>query len=201
MATPVSSSETNNNASGPDFLTVKETAEYLRIPTPTVYYLAQRGQLPAVQIGGRWRIRKDLIDKDILKLDVKEPAPETNSGGVQLLIVDDDEMLTGIFAKAMVKEGHNTDVAYDGAQTREKLGKKKYDIVFLDLNLPDVPGETLFKEIQDKHPEMHVVVLTGCKDSDRLQAVLEIGPVTVLQKPFELQQLLRIIRMLCLHRG
>ena len=36
-------------------MTVKETAEYLRIPLPTVYYLVQRGQLPAIQIGGRWR--------------------------------------------------------------------------------------------------------------------------------------------------
>ena len=36
-----------------NLLTVKETAKYLRIPLPTVYYLVQRGQLPAIQIGGR----------------------------------------------------------------------------------------------------------------------------------------------------
>ena len=35
-----------------NLLTVKETAEYLRIPLPTVYYLVQRGQIPAIQIGG-----------------------------------------------------------------------------------------------------------------------------------------------------
>ena len=35
-----------------NLLTVKETAKYLRIPLPTVYYLVQRGQLPAIQIGG-----------------------------------------------------------------------------------------------------------------------------------------------------
>ena len=50
-----------------NLLTVKETAQYLRIPLPTVYYLVQRGQLPAIQIGGRWRIKKDSLDKDILK--------------------------------------------------------------------------------------------------------------------------------------
>ncbi len=42
----------------PELMTVKETSEYLRIPLPTVYYLVQRGQLPAVQIGGRWRIKR-----------------------------------------------------------------------------------------------------------------------------------------------
>jgi len=48
-------------------LTVKETAKYLRIPLPTVYYLVQRGQLPAIQIGGRWRIKKTALDTYILK--------------------------------------------------------------------------------------------------------------------------------------
>ena len=41
-----------------NLMTVKETAEYLRIPVPTVYYLVQRGQLPAVQIGGRSEERR-----------------------------------------------------------------------------------------------------------------------------------------------
>ena len=53
----------------PELMTVKETAEYLRIPLPTVYYLVQRGQLPAIQIGGRWRIKRSLLDTEILKKD------------------------------------------------------------------------------------------------------------------------------------
>ena len=50
----------------PELMTVKETAEYLRIPLPTVYYLVQRGQLPAIQIGGRWRIKRSLLDTEVL---------------------------------------------------------------------------------------------------------------------------------------
>ena len=48
-------------------LTVKETADYLRIPIPTVYYLVQRGKIPAIQIGGRWRVKKSSLDRDILR--------------------------------------------------------------------------------------------------------------------------------------
>jgi len=70
-------------------LTVKETAKYLRIPLPTVYYLVQRGQLPAIQIGGRWRIKKASLDKDILK--------EDKSGQPTVLVVDDDESLQSLF--------------------------------------------------------------------------------------------------------
>ncbi len=56
-----------STANLPELLTVQETAEYLKVPLPTIYYLAQRGQLPAVQIGGRWRIKRHLLDR---KLDV-----------------------------------------------------------------------------------------------------------------------------------
>jgi excisionase family DNA binding protein len=43
-------------------LTLKQASEYLTIPLPTVYYLAQRGQLPAIKIGGRWRIKAAALD-------------------------------------------------------------------------------------------------------------------------------------------
>ena len=65
-----------------NLLTVKETAEYLRIPLPTVYYLVQRGKIPAIQIGGRWRIKKSALDHDIL-LEDKQGQPT-------VLVVDDD---------------------------------------------------------------------------------------------------------------
>ena len=65
-----------------NLLTVKETAEYLRIPLPTVYYLAQRGKIPAIQIGGRLRIKKSTLDRDILR--------QEKQGQPTALVVDDD---------------------------------------------------------------------------------------------------------------
>ena len=45
-----------------NLLTVKETADYLRLPLSSVYYFIQRGQIPAIQIGGRWRIKKSSLN-------------------------------------------------------------------------------------------------------------------------------------------
>ena len=84
-----------------NLLTVKETAKYLRIPLPTVYYLVQRGQLPAIQIGGRWRIKKDSLDKDILK--------EDRSGQPTVLVVDDDSSLQNLFKVFLKKIGFSFD--------------------------------------------------------------------------------------------
>jgi hypothetical protein len=62
-----------------------------------VYYLVQRGQLPAIQIGGRWRIKKSSLDKDILK--------EDKSGQPTVLVVDDDESLQNLFKLFLKKIG------------------------------------------------------------------------------------------------
>ena len=53
-----------------ELMTVKETADYLRIPLPTVYYLLSQENLPGVQIGGRWRVKRSLVDRDILRVEV-----------------------------------------------------------------------------------------------------------------------------------
>ena len=74
-----------------NLITVKETAEYLNIPLPTVYYLVQRGQLPAVQIGGRWRVKKDLLDREVLRKEEEGTQPS-------VLVVDDDEGLQAMFS-------------------------------------------------------------------------------------------------------
>src|SRR5215207_1610789 len=79
-----------------NLMTVKETAEYLRIPLPTVYYLVQRGQLPAVQIGGRWRIKRSLLDRDVLRKGEE-------SGQPTVLVVDDDPALQALFKQFLKK--------------------------------------------------------------------------------------------------
>jgi excisionase family DNA binding protein len=79
-----------------NLMTVKETAEYLRIPLPTVYYLVQRGQLPAIQIGGRWRVKKDALDRDVLR--------EEEQGQPTVLVVDDEEPIQAMF-KTLPEKG------------------------------------------------------------------------------------------------
>lgn len=51
----------------PELMTPAQTAKYLKIPAPSVYYLLQMGKLPGIQIGGRWKVKRDLIDRDILQ--------------------------------------------------------------------------------------------------------------------------------------
>lgn len=173
-------------------MTVKETAEYLRIPLPTVYYLVQRGQLPAIQIGGRWRIKRSLLDRDILK--------KGEAGQPTVLVIDDDPALQALFKQFLKKAGFGRIVVGTGADAVSYAEKQDFDLVFLDLKLPDIPGDELYAKLKQLHPELPIVIITGYPDSETLSKILANGPVTVIKKPIEFDQLNQTVRQLG-HKG
>src|SRR5437879_951490 len=125
-----------------NILTVKETAKYLRIPLPTAYYLVQRGKLPAIQIGGRWRIKKSSLDKDILK--------EDKSGQPTVLVVDDDESLQNLFRVFLKKIGFSRVVIGTVKEALAALSKQKFDLIFLNLKLPDGPADGVYDAAREE---------------------------------------------------
>ncbi len=171
-----------------NLMTVKETAEYLRIPLPTVYYLVQRGQLPAVQIGGRWRVKKDALDRDVLHAE--------EQGQPTVLVVDDDVGLQDMFKLFLKKAGFSRLVVGTGKDAIAALNKQKFDLCFLDLQLPDVTGDEVYSVAKQKYPDLPIVIITGYPDSALLDNILQHGPVTVLKKPLQADQLEQALRMM-----
>ena len=169
-------------------MTVKETAEYLRIPLPTVYYLVQRGQLPAIQIGGRWRVKKDALDRDVLRAE--------EQGQPTVLVIDDDESLQDMFKLFLKKNGFSRLVVGTGKDAIAALSKQKFDFCFLDLQLPDITGDEVYAVAKAKDPELPIVIITGYPDSQMLDNILRHGPVTVLKKPLQVAQLQQALRLL-----
>ena len=125
----------------PELMTVKETSAYLRIPLPTVYYLVQRGQLPAIQIGGRWRIKRSLLDRDVLKND--------QGGQPTVLVVDDDPALQTLFKQFLKKAGFGRIVVGTGAEALTYAKKQKFDLYITPA---------------DKMSKMHFVQIRNSKE-------------------------------------
>ena len=171
-----------------NLMTVKETAEYLRIPLPTVYYLVQRGQLPAIQIGGRWRVKKDALDRDVLRAE--------EHGQPTVLVVDDDEEIQEMFKLFLKKAAVSRLIVGTGKEALAALDKQKFDLCYLDLQLPDITGDEIYSVAKAKYPDLPVVVITGFPDSQMLDNILRHGPVTVLKKPLQVEQLHQTLRIL-----
>jgi len=171
-----------------NLMTVKETAEYLRIPLPTVYYLVQRGQLPAIQIGGRWRVKKDALDRDVLHAE--------EQGQPTVLVVDDDPALQDLFKLFLKKAGFSRLVVGTGKDALAALSKQKFDLCFLDLQLPDLTGDEIYAIAKQKYPDLPIVIITGYPDSTMLNNILKLGPVTVLKKPLQVDQLEQVLKLM-----
>lgn len=171
-----------------NLMTVKETAAYLRIPLPTVYYLVQRGQLPAIQIGGRWRVKRDALDRDVLRAE--------EHGQPTVLVVDDEPAVQDLFKLFLKKSGFSRLIVENGKEAIAALSKQKFDLCFLDLQLPDITGDAIFAFAREKHPDLPFVIITGYPDSQMLDNILKHGPVTVLKKPLQLDQVQQALRML-----
>jgi excisionase family DNA binding protein len=171
-----------------NLLTVKETAEYLRIPLPTVYYLVQRGKIPAIQIGGRWRVKKSTLDHDILRQD--------KQGQPTVLVVDDDLGVQDLFRTFLKQIGFSRVVVGTATEAIKSLRKQKFDLMFLDLQLPDAPGDQVYKTAKQIDPDLNVIVITGYPDSEILDRILQVSPVTVLKKPLKVEQLYQTVKLL-----
>jgi len=176
----------------PELMTVKETAEYLRIPLPTVYYLVKRGQLPAIHIGGRWRLKRSLLDRNILKKDQQTGLPT-------VLAIDDDKGLQALFKSFLAKVGLGRVVAGSGTEALALARKQRFEQAFLDLKLPDLPGDEVYVQLKEIQPDLPIVVITGYPDSEMLSRILATGPVTVIKKPVEFNQLFTLVKQLGLH--
>jgi DNA-binding NtrC family response regulator len=153
-----------------------------------VYYLVQRGQLPAIQIGGRWRIKKSSLDKDILK--------EEKSGQPTVLVVDDDESLQNLFKLFLRKIGFSRVVVGTVKEALAAIEKQKFDLIFLDLKLPDGPADDVYDAAKEEQPDCPIIIITGYPDSAMLDRILAKGPITVLKKPLKVEQLKDTVRIL-----
>ena len=59
----------------PELLTLRELASYLRVSTRTAYQLASHGAVPAVKVGGQWRIPRAQLERQLAETDEREPVP------------------------------------------------------------------------------------------------------------------------------
>jgi DNA-binding response OmpR family regulator len=119
--------------------------------------------------------------------------------GAEILLVEDDEVLSDIVVRNLHARGHAVSVAPDMQSALASLRTHDFDLVVLDINLPDQTGWELLREALREgtlHPEeldghkLPVVVLSAVQASPRRLA--EFRPVAYLPKPFPLDSLLRL---------
>ena len=73
------------------------------------------------------------------------------------------------------------------------LDKRRFDLIFLDLFIPELDGVELFRRIRQKDKHAQVATITGYPDSDLMKKAMAYGPFVVLEKPFYSSDILNTI--------
>jgi two-component system, OmpR family, copper resistance phosphate regulon response regulator CusR len=108
---------------------------------------------------------------------------------MRILVVEDDLALSSFIRKGLEAEHHSVDVAPDGEQGRSMAIGIEYDLVVLDLNLPNVDGLTVLRSLRQRKANLPVLILTArSRVEDRVQC-LDSGADDYLTKPFSFVEL------------
>lgn len=103
---------------------------------------------------------------------------------MKILLIEDSGMLVKRIT-ARLKEKYTVDVAYDGHKGLEALSKGRFDLVILDLHLPDMHGSKVCASIRKHLDDVPILVLTSETSSVSKVELLDIGADDYLTKPFD----------------
>lgn len=117
---------------------------------------------------------------------------------MRILIVEDEEDLARVLAKGLKREGYAADIATDGLMGWELADTNEYDVIILDINLPELDGISLCQKIRQSshHPDVRILMLTARSHPDEVEEGLDSGADDYLRKPFVFNELLARIRAL-----
>ncbi len=107
-------------------------------------------------------------------------------GEGKVLVVDDDALVRRTIERGLEKCGFEVESAEGGRQGVEKVVQLGHDlvVVLLDLNMPEVSGEKAFRQMQETHPELKVVIVSGYDERDLVGRFTGHPPAGFLRKPF-----------------
>src|SRR5688572_29496305 len=100
-----------------------------------------------------------------------------------ILIVDDEPMLVKALVKYLTREGYNVDTAGDGAEAVEKCKETNYDLVLTDLQMPNMTGTELVKELKALNPQQACIVMTGYGSIASAVETMKVGAFHYITKP------------------
>ncbi|MBR6772418.1 MAG: response regulator transcription factor [Clostridia bacterium] len=107
---------------------------------------------------------------------------------INILIVEDEKAISNLMMLSLKRTGYNCTCVYNGAEAADMLEKKRFDLVLLDVMLPEVDGFTLMEFIRPK--EIPVIFITAKNSLDDRVRGLRMGAEDYIVKPFEVLELL-----------
>ena len=112
----------------------------------------------------------------------------------KVLIVDDEEDILWGLSGELSRQGLEVMTASKGTEALDLLKKGKVDFLITDIRMPDISGVELLLKARELHPELKVIVMTAYGSEDIKNEVMRKGAISYLEKPFDFEQLLNLLK-------
>ncbi|HPX99868.1 MAG TPA: response regulator [Candidatus Marinimicrobia bacterium] len=111
----------------------------------------------------------------------------------KILIVDDEQNVCEFLGEFLQDKGYLVIKARSGSKALRYLEKNNPDLVLLDILMPGMSGLEVLKRIRKLYPDLPVIILTGVKDKQVVDDIINVGPVDFIPKPIDLDVLEKCI--------
>lgn len=113
---------------------------------------------------------------------------------LNILVIDDKKVIGDLFDFTLGYSGHSITIIDNPALAIEAIKKKTFDIAFVDIVMPEKDGVEMLKDIKQVLPGLPVVMMSGFSVEDKRKKCQELGAVACLKKPFEIEDVKKIIK-------
>ncbi len=115
---------------------------------------------------------------------------------MRVLLIEDEDKLCEFIKKGLEEEGYEVDVSLDGRSGLESISKNSYDIILLDLMIPEIDGLEVLRSIRERGIDTPVLIITAKTSKEDIVRGLDSGSDDYLTKPFSFDELLARMRAL-----
>ncbi len=112
----------------------------------------------------------------------------------KILIVDDEDGLRTLLRSELESSGYSVEEADGGNMALEMVERTTYDVIILDIRMPDVDGLSVLRDIRSKKIPSKVVMLTGVGELKVAKESVALGADDFLSKPIEFRNLLACLK-------
>ena len=117
-----------------------------------------------------------------------------------VLVVDDNEDLLDTLSLILKRRGFNVDTAENGVSAVDKFKTHHFDVILMDIVMPEMNGVEAFRRIREISPGATVILMTAYSEDELISIALDEGAHHVIHKPIRIDQMIELIKEAALNR-
>ena len=129
----------------------------------------------------------------------RTPKPEDVVPSI--LVIDDEPTVGRLFKDTLQKHKYQVTTTCDSREALKLVTKRRFDLIFLDLKMPEIDGSELLRRIRSMDNHVQVAIITGYPSDELIDRAMEQGPFMVMKKPFRNGDILKAVRSFVLTGG